>query len=301
MEKICAVVVTYEPSFVRLAELLTSLWPQVDGLVIVDNASSQAPSETMLPQLKCFKRCHIVALAVNVGLAAGQNEGCYWARTNGFSHVLLLDQDSVPGPSMVRRLLDKEQQLLSQGVSVAVVAPQCRDDRNDSILPFFKIGYCRVTKLFCPGDCADERNCYPDFVISSGSLIRLSVLGEVGLFDEALFIDSVDVEWCYRAANEGYQSVGVFAAVLNHRIGDQVVIFFGGKLVIYQHSPQRLRYMMRNRIWLYRKRYIPLRWKLNDIPRMLAKFLIFTLVIWPRGKNCRAMLQGFRQGCGVRR
>jgi len=48
-----------------------------------------------------------------------------------------------------------------------------------------------------------------DMLIASGCLIPADVLRDVGLMDDALFIDHVDTDWCMRARARGYRLLGV--------------------------------------------------------------------------------------------
>lgn len=54
--------------------------------------------------------------------------------------------------------------------------------------------------------------------------------------------------------------------------------------------------MMRNRVLLYRRGYTPKRWIAQDLPRLLAKLLIFSLLVSPRRANLRCMMAGLRAG-----
>jgi rhamnosyltransferase len=54
--------------------------------------------------------------------------------------------------------------------------------------------------------------------------------------------------------------------------------------------------MMRNRVLLYRRAYTPRRWIAQDVPRVLVKLLLFSVLIGPRRANLRAMLAGLRAG-----
>ena len=51
-----------------------------------------------------------------------------------------------------------------------------------------------------------------DYVITSGMLCHRDIFSKVGRFNEALFIDAVDEEYCYRARNREIQSVQVNGA-----------------------------------------------------------------------------------------
>jgi len=48
------------------------------------------------------------------------------------------------------------------------------------------------------------------------------------------------------------------------------------------HSPHRLYYMTRNRLLLYRRAYVPLKWKIKDVIRMGCKFIVTILLVAPR-------------------
>ncbi len=294
--KICAVIVTWMPDIDRLQKVLFGLMHQVDAVIVIDNGSPA----TLFKELICrdygfpleFER-----FSNNKGLAAGQNRGIAWADERGFSHVILLDQDSIPFSGMVANLLNTERELISSGAQVGAVGPLCMDQRTGQSLPFCQITPLgAVTKIYGPQSVAGAPCCRADFLISSGSLLRLCVISRVGAMDEALFIDSIDIEWCYRAASFGYLCFGVFSARLDHRLGDAVVSFFKGRLQWPVHGSGRLKSMMRNRVLLYKRSYIPWRWKRADFPRLAGKFLLFSLFVPPRWENCKSMWRGLLAG-----
>lgn len=276
------------------ARLVAAIAPQVGHVVVVDNASPD-------PGLRDFCAEHpeiaLLALPENRGLASALNLGIRHARElSGVSQVLLMDQDSVPEPGMVRALreaLDRR----AAGERVAAVGPCFRDAREGTDAPFVRIRFPFNRKLRCEDGCAAIR-C--DFLITSGCLVPLAVLDEVGGMDAALFIDNVDLDWCFRASAAGYALYGVCGARLHHRLGDARRRVPGLPRGIVVHPPRRLYYMMRNRVLLYRRAHTPRRWIAQDIPRLVIKFLLFSLLVPPRGKNLRCMLAGLRAGIAGR-
>jgi rhamnosyltransferase len=288
---VCAVVVTYRPVPTSLAALLDAVLDQVGAVVVVDNASPAA-SLTPVTALSAEDRVVLLRQGHNVGLAAAQNAGIGWARAQGHSHVLLLDQDSIPGAGMVAGLLT-ELEALSRDGRVAAVGPVFRDLRESRDAPFVRVAFPMSHKLWCDATGAPIR-C--DFLISSGALIPLSVLAEIGGLDEALFIDNVDLEWSFRARDRGFALYGVCRTTMEHRLGDQRVPVLAGRATVVTHGPVRLYYIMRNRLDLYRRPYTPRVWIAQDIPRVAAKFVIFSVLVGPRLRNVRFMLRGLADG-----
>lgn len=292
--QVCAVLVTHRPEPALLAEQLAALVPQVGHVVVVDNAS---PGHAFRDVCAGYPGLQLLALPENRGLAHALNAGIERARSlKDVSCVLLMDQDSVPAPRMVHDLGAALARLAVRG-KVAAVGPCFRDARESADAPFVRIRFPFNRKLRCDGRCAEIR-C--DFLISSGCLIPLSVLDEVGGMDDALFIDNVDLDWCFRATAAGHSLYGVCAARLDHRLGDARMRIPGLSRGVVVHAPQRLFYMMRNRVLLYRRAYTPRRWIAQDVPRLFVKFLLFALLIPPRGKNVRCMLAGLRAGSAGR-
>ncbi|HEY1589051.1 MAG TPA: glycosyltransferase family 2 protein, partial [Rhodanobacter sp.] len=210
---------------------------------------------------------------------------------NGYGYVLLLDQDSQPGEGMVASLLQALQMLAATN-QVAAVGPRFHDMREDRDAPFVRIGFPLNRKLWCD---SVSQHIACDFLISSGALIPLAVLDRVGPMNAGLFIDNVDLEWGFRARAQGYALYGVCAATMHHRLGDaRRALPFGSQVVV--HGPLRLYYMMRNRLLLYRMPHTPRLWIAQDMPRVLGKLFLFSVLIGPRLRNLRCMWRGLRDG-----
>ncbi|MGH8118398.1 MAG: glycosyltransferase family 2 protein [Rhodanobacteraceae bacterium] len=291
---VCAVVVTHRPDALLLAPLLDALVAQAESVVVVDNAT---PGTAVRDLCAARPSVELLSLPENLGLATALNAGVTRARaTPAITHVLLMDQDSEPEPGMLAVLkaaLDR----LSRRARVAAVGPRFRDPREDADAPFVRIRFPFNRQLQCTGDC-DEVAC--DFLITSGSLIPLAVLDAVGGMDDGLFIDNVDLEWCFRALGKGYALFGICGARMRHHHGDERQHVPGAPRGIIVHPPRRLFYMMRNRVLLYRRAYTPRRWIAQDVPRLLAKLLMFALLVPPRATNLRCMLAGLRAGIAGR-
>jgi rhamnosyltransferase len=288
---VCAVVVSYHPDPVAVAKLVEAVARQVGAVVLVDNGSEGDWQSGMAASLHAAGGI-LMPQSRNLGLAAAQNRGIEWARECGFTYVLLLDQDSEPGDGMVASLREALVRLSNAG-QVAAVGPRFHDLREHRDAPFVRVRFPLNRKLWCEQP-AQTIAC--NFLISSGMLIPLAVLDRVGPMDAGLFIDNVDLEWGFRAQARGYALYGVCAATMHHRLGDtrRALPFGLGQVVV--HGPVRLYYMMRNRVRLYRLPHTPRVWIAQDLPRVLVKLLLFSVLIGPRGRNLRCMLRGLLDG-----
>ena len=287
---VMAVVVTYRPDLDLLAQVLDSVCPQVDHVLVFDNASPDPGLGQLLAQPR-WSNLGVIYSASNLGVASAINQAAAHARANGYEHLLVLDQDSLLAADMVAHL---RQALSSPDAGaarpIAAVGPVFVDRRTGEVAPFVRIGPLLNRKLaVAPGG---QVEC--DFLISSGSLLPLSVLDSVGGMDESLFIDNVDLEWSFRARHQGYRLLGVGNARMVHAIGDRVypVTLFGRRLSFSLHGPVRLYYMTRNRLLLYVRPQTPWAWISQDIPRVVLKLAGMSLFVAPRWQNLRAMLHG---------
>lgn len=294
-DKIIAVVVTYQPDLNVLVQLLKSIVPQVKAVVIVDNGSG-----AYFPTLSIAgtdpQKISLIRMIENRGVAAAQNRGIAEARQRRADYVLLLDHDSIPAPDMVEKLSLAWVELTQAGKKVAAVGPRYRFLNTNYFSYFVRFGKLRFQKIHCP-DETGGKYISADFLISSGCLIPLSAIADIGLMDETLFMDHVDTDWFLRARAKGYSSYGVFEARMDHSLGDSLFSFgFRKKKMLPVHNPLRLYYIFRNSFLLYRRPHAHQKWMVNDLVRLGLMFLFFSTRIRPRRKYLRMMTKGIYDG-----
>jgi len=283
-QKVIAIVVTYQPGLDLLDKLLNALFKQVDSVVIVDNGSTIDVS-------LCFKQYSsrqvaVIQLGKNMGVAFAQNRGIEYARGQEAQFVLLMDQDSIPEPEMVKILLSAA--ILKVAGSVG---PRYLDTRQDNPPPFIRVRGLRLERCSCP---TLDSIVSVDYLIASGCLIPMAVLNQVGGMREELFIDYVDIEWGLRARHFGYQSYGVCGARMTHCLGNEPIEYLSKKVPL--HSPLRHYYHFRNAVLLYKERWVPGNWKLVDGWRLCLKYVFYSLFAKPRLAHWRMMTLGIWHG-----
>ncbi len=280
---VIAVLACFKPDLAGLETVLDLLRGQVDGLVLVDNGSPDA-SHVALRNLLAQRPDGLAITPIlqkqNTGLGDAQNCGIRAALDQGARQILLLDQDSRPAPDMVHALKEAQRAADIRGRRVAAIGPRYDEPHRNA----------RKTI-----QTQAETTLHPiPAVIASGALIPAEVLREVGLFDETLFIDLLDTEWCFRARAAGYGCFVAPAAQMTHRIGDQTLRLGGRDRAV--HAPFRSYYQIRNLLLLARRPHVPKLWVLRELAVMLPRALVIAAFVPPRLHRATLPLLGVWHG-----
>ncbi|MEO6005712.1 MAG: glycosyltransferase family 2 protein [Opitutus sp.] len=244
---LCGVVVTYQPDEV-VTDNLAAMVRECGRLLVVDNGSALEIQQ----RLAAVPGVELLALGGNEGVAAALNRGLLRAEALGCRWVVMFDQDSQPRPGLVEALLASS---TAGGDSLAVVGANTIDSRFPGRLELWPIAG-RNRFVLRKSRCTTADLTGVATVITSGALVSLRVWRAVGGFDEALFIDYVDHDFCLRARAAGFEIRVSAAARLIHSLGaKRSVRVLGRGFTPTFHSPLRHYFMARNRIIVW-KRYV---------------------------------------------
>lgn len=284
---LCAVVVTHFPG-AGCGENLAALAGQVDSLLVVDNGSSE---ESLQPVIEAAQRLSatIVRLGANLGVAAALNVGIRFARERGYRWLATFDQDSCPTPAMIETMAATLARY-PQPDRVAVVSPRHVDRR---------IGFT-VRERGAEARGTGWR-VIPS-VMTSGNLVRLDAAIAVGGFDERLFIDYVDHDFCLRLRRRGFRVLQATAAQLLHSLGSmEGRLLLVKRVTVTHHDAVRRYYISRNRLVLWRRywRQEPL-WVLRDVRRFFSEAFYILLFERQTSEKLRMMARGVRDALNGR-
>lgn len=222
-------IVTFNPDIERLNENLQAIVPQVDHVFVYDNGSADEKAITeLLSSLGCTFDIHFAK--DNDGMAKALNGLAAAAREKGFEYLVQLDQDSVATHTMVETLL------AFAADDVALVSPRIRD-RGESEVQYDRPGVFPVRR-----------------VITSGALLNLAIHEEVGGYDERLFVDLVDNEFCYCVRSHGYTVLRCNDADLLHELGKKEHAFAYPKW--FKGEGFKLQHLYRSNHALWRRKDI---------------------------------------------
>jgi rhamnosyltransferase len=118
-----------------------------------------------------------------------------------------------------------------------------------------------------------------DLLITSGTLLNLKLFNEIGRFDEALFIDLVDFDYCIRAQLAGYRIIQFTDVTLVHKLGttarrSSIKTLYLVKKQKRLYVPLRCYYMFRNMLYLktkYRHINLPTLKKIEQGVKIILK------------------------------
>ncbi|WP_161626392.1 glycosyltransferase family 2 protein [Caldanaerobacter subterraneus] len=265
---ICAIIVTFNIGK-DLFKCFDSVKDQVNEVVIVDNGSNQETT-VILNEMEKNEKVKVIYNGVNLGIAFALNQGVKYAINKGYDWVLTLDHDSKVTPGMIDKMLSAYNKLSNnEKNSTFIIVPRHVEERfyrnidiNDQLKPAFVITE-----------------------ITSGSLVKTDAYRQVGFYDEKLFIDYVDHEFCLRLKKYKKKILYVPTAILLHNLGTvQVGNFLNKKVTYTNHSYLRRYYITRNRIYVWTK-YLTIapRWVIKDIVGFLKE--IIKIVLYENDKK----------------
>lgn len=208
-------------------------------------------------------------LGKNYGIAYGQNIGIkYCLDYLNVTEIVFFDQDTIICKREIRKMSDRRRLFEAD-----VVAPIFVDRRYNFIYPQIRIGRNGSRHRLSYKEL--NRGACTNVVISSGSMTDIEIFKEGFFFEEELFIDYVDTEWCLRISSKGYCIRILNDIQMYHSIGDKIISLMNFHVPV--HSPYRRYYRIRNSFLLLDKPHIPLLLSLREILFSLIHQLILIL------------------------
>ncbi|WP_413524481.1 glycosyltransferase family 2 protein [Carnobacterium divergens] len=255
------VVVSYHPNIDELEKNISEYHQCANELIIVDNSDDNVSFD----RIKKLFNVEIIKLNENKGIAYAQNVGIErLVKNKDNKYILFFDQDSFLTSEQITELKKIYTEQERNKKNIGLVGPTIKTKQNSI-------------------ESVNE-------TLSSGSLIKIKVLKDVGLMNENLFIDLVDYEWCWRAIKKNYVIVRANNILLEHQLGE------GRFFLIGIPQPIRHYYQFRNTIYLLNKSYVPFRFKIKYSVLLPIKFLVYVLFFKDRKQRLSYMYAGIKDG-----
>ena len=239
MDKVAAIIVSYNPDN-NLLDSVNLLINQVQKIIIVDNGSENKKKKDInLIKDIDKQKINVIFNEENLGIATALNIGVKQALKDGYDWVLTMDQDSKASSNMIEKMLE--------------IYNNIDKNERDNILSIFPNFVDERVQSIEENSNMDSYE-YVDADITSGNLLKAEVFDKVGFFDDSLFIDLVDTDFCMRLNEKNIKMIKVRDAILYHSLGESKSVKSGFlKFNTSNHSALRRYYMTRNRFYTWEK------------------------------------------------
>lgn len=242
--ELCGVVVTYHPD-ARMIDNLPIIVAECGRVIVVDNGSLESERN----RIAAVPGVELIALGQNLGIAAALNIGMRRAIIEGRRWIVTFDQDSTPRSGMIAAL----RVAARLHPQAAVIVPCILESERHGPYRWVR-RHSRTRWLFERVSCEGTDLCGVTMAVSSGSMIETETWQRIGGFEDRLFIDYVDVDFCLNILRSGREIVVAAGARLDHRLGArQKGLFLGHEFWPTHHAAFRHYYIARNRVRIWRR------------------------------------------------
>lgn len=228
----------------------------------------------------------------NVGVAGAHYYACEIAESENFDFVLFLDQDTQIPEYFVNNMILEFHQLQKTHSRLVAIGPSWKDPRTYD-------WYQEKNKLKKKFKITEKINNLirlNNVIISSGMLILVKFLKNIGYPKKEYFIDLVDLEWCLRALSKAYHVEMVKKIQVQHAIGE---VKRNKNRLVHYHNPLRYYYSIRNSFFLFRERQYPLNFRFFILIRNILEIKKIPFVPEPK-KSLLAAIRGIKDGIFIR-
>lgn len=226
---VAAVVVLFNPDL-DVVKNIISYVGCVEKVYIIDNSTFS--NEDLFKAVPFKGALEYVFNNGNLGIAEALNIGCKLAIKAGMQWVLTMDQDS--------KFLNLDTNIISQVLN-----------NEDSRVVLYYPNYLIDGIIY---DKYIKENNEPIVVMTSGNFINLNAYQSLAGFEDKLFIDYVDIDYCLKIKAAGYRIALLPDATLKHELGQsEHVTFLSFNAMVTNHSSLRRYYITRNRLYVSKK------------------------------------------------
>ena len=275
MIKLAACVVLYNPDDTIFENILT-YGNYVDKLIVVDNSLKK--NNFLIDKLSEVFESKLIYINNNdnLGIATALNQACDKAIELQFKWILTMDQDSsFVNFSHYKKCLEKVQNVNN----VALLAANTD-----------KEGYSNFDINECSCNYREDKFS----VITSANIVNLEYFEEIGRFNDKLFIDMVDYDYCLRINIKKFKILYFPDVFVEHKLGEvhlRTNIFTRKKKYKTEHNAQRAYYISRNSLYLSKNygKYFPKEFGMLHILNIVfihdvTKILIYEIDKWNKLK-----------------
>ena len=224
MGKICVAVIIYKPDKKLLQQNLNSFSNHVDRILIWENMTAEEKEDyrIILPRNASY-----IGDNCNIGISRALNKCLRIAHKEDYEYFMSMDQDSI--------WMDFS------------------DFKKESIRLVCE-NKCLVGPVIYGKVYHNTRNTFPaKWLITSGMFAKTLTLSEIGGYNEAFFVDTIDIELCLRAKKKDVKILMCRLGKLKQSFGDyRTINVLSKKIPIKYYNKNRIYNIFRGNIIVFR-------------------------------------------------
>lgn len=229
---IAACVILYNPIASEIISNINTYLPFVKKIYIFDNSLNEADQLVF----KNLKKTEYYWDGENKGISIRLNDACDKAIKENFDYLLTMDQDSYFDTIAIKQYFESIVHFADHNKVAVYGLEYNRKDINSKTAITTEV----------------------DHIITSASVLNLKLFSVIGGFDNNLFIDGVDIDFCFSAICKGYKNIKFCNISFSHSLGTRtkrgsIFTLYLFKKYVSVHSSLRIYYMFRNMLYIKNK------------------------------------------------
>ncbi|BAY34808.1 glycosyl transferase [Nostoc carneum NIES-2107] len=214
-------------------------------VIVVDNGSQDDSVKTFRQE---FPEVTIIETHANLGYAEGNNRGIAYAMSKGCDYILILNNDAIVAPCLIKSFLRVSKERPQAGVFGAKIYYKNEPNKIwfaggvwiPETASTDHIGINQIEDNFTWSEIREI-----DYACGCALLVKTEVIHKIGFLEPKFFLTWEETDFCYRAKRAGFECLLVPSAHVWHKVSAS---FKGGEAGLLYHY-----FIQRNRLlWIER-------------------------------------------------
>lgn len=273
---VTAIVSLYNPNE-KVIDNVCTVASQVDRVILCDNSK-----ESKRELFSCIKNVQYIGFGANLGLSKAFNIVLKDKKYNWKQEdiIVFFDQDSSVSDNYIEQIVDEFVELRHLGYKIGCLGPVFYNSSNGTLEK------PKIKSLM------KEKTYKVKNIITSSLVTQYKVLNEVNFWNENIFLDFVDWDFCWRIQKAGYGCFITERVILQHSVGSGEKKI--GPIKLRIGAPFRVYYQTRDALYLLEEDYVPLKMRIKLISTITVRPVIHYLFLEDKNKRKEYYSKGIK-------
>lgn len=271
-----ALITVYHPAD-AVKENVEKIASQVDEVYICDNS----PQNHEQFFSKKSDNIHYIWFQQNLGLSSAFNR--ILKDEDLFSdsdYIIFFDQDSSISEGHIKKLVEEYESIEKKQANIGCLSPVFFNTSNNTV---------EIPRMKTP---INEHSFEVASAITSSMLCKFKTIKDIGFWNESVFLDMADWDFCWRMRKQGKSCVMTDVVTLRHSLGTGEKKI--GPISLRVGSAFREYYQTRECLYLLTKDYTPFKFKIRFIAMLTIRPIIHLIFLDNRRARFKYIIKGIK-------